>query len=93
MGGGTERNEDEEQFSKGYHHDLSGFRLGVSYKMKLLIKHHEGHNLGQNPLILPPPTKNPAPLPIKNRSAVERENIEDISPVGCLQFQISFTYL
>ena len=67
--------------------------------MKLLIKHHEGHNLGQNPLILPtptphpPPTKNPAPLPIKNRSAVERENIEDISPVGCLQFQISFTYL
>ena len=51
--GGTERNEDEEQFSKGYHHDLSGFRLGVSYKMKLLIKHYEGHYLGQNPLIPP----------------------------------------
>ena len=66
-GGGTERNEDEEQFSKGYHHDLSGFRLGVSYKMKLLIKHHEGHNLGQNPLILPTPTPHPAPPQLKTQ--------------------------
>ena len=60
--------------------------------MKLLNKHYEGY-LGQNPLIPPTPTppplsENPPRAPHKKieMQSSERENIEDFSPVGFLQF-------